>query len=340
MFAIIFSVILIIVGVVIGTVLAKMKVAKLIDENKERARYGKEPFPIPNAKFVLWPLLIAIVLSAIILVTSCLATVPTGFTGILTSFGRVEARTIDAGLNFIKPWQNIITMDNRTQKKEYDDEAFTKDTQNTSFHMAITYSITPAAARELYKTVGVDYFDRIMIQRLQEDSKIVIGKKIADGLIEERETLSKEVKELFKTEMQAYGINVEDLAISNIEFEPEFTAAVEAKQVALQNKLRAETEQAQKTMESKQEAERAKIQAQAEADRAIIAANADLEVVKVQADAAKYAGEKEAEMNKKIAESMTPELSQYYWVKQWDGKLPTTVLGNDTTMMMNMGEVK
>jgi len=93
-------------------------------------------------------------------------------------------------------------------------------------------------------------------------------------------------------------------------------------------------------MEAKQEAERAKIQAQAEADRAIIAANADLEVVKVQADAAKYAGEKEAEMNKKIAESMTPELSQYYWVKQWDGKLPTTVLGDNTTTMMNMGDVK
>ena len=327
MFAIIFSIIAVIAGIVIGNIIGRLR-AERNDEEK--------------AHFVFWPLLIAIVLSAIILVASCLATVPTGFTGILTSFGRVEARTIDAGLNFIKPWQNIVTIDNRTQKKEYDDEAFTKDTQNTSFHMAITWSITPAAARELYKTVGVDYFDRIMIQRLQEDSKIVIGKKIADGLIEERETLSKEVKELFKAEMQVYGIVVEDLAISNIEFEPEFTAAVEAKQVALQNKLRAETEQAQKTMESKQEAERAKIKAQAEADQALIAANADLEVVKVQAEAALYAGEREAEMNQRISKSLTNELVSYYWIKQWDGELPGTVLSEDGNYMisLNSGEEK
>lgn len=327
MFAIIFSIMIIIAGIVIGNVLGKLR-AERNDDTK--------------ARFVFWPLIVAILLAITVTVLSSFATVPTGFTGILTSFGRVENRTINAGLNFIRPWQDVVTMDNRTQKKEYDDEAFTKDTQNTSFHMAITWSITPDAARELYKTVGVDYFDRIMIQRLQEDSKIVIGKKIADGLIEERETLSKEVKEMFKAEMQVYGIVVEDLAISNIEFEPEFTAAVEAKQVALQNKLRAETEQAQKTMESKQEAERAKIKAQAEADQAIIAANADLEVVKVQAEAALYAGEREAEMNQRISKSLTDGLVSYYWIKQWDGRLPETVLSEDGNYMLalNQGENK
>ena len=79
------------------------------------------------------------------------------------------------------------------------------------------------------------------------------------------------------------------------------------------------------------------ISAQADADKAIIAANADLEVVKVQAEAALYAGEKEAEMNKRISESLTPELSKYYWIKQWNGELPDTVLSSDGSYMVNLG---
>lgn len=340
MFAIIFSVILIVAGSIVGIVLAKLKTSKLMAENEERARYGKEPFPVPNVKFISWPLLIAIVLSAIIFIASCIAIVPTGFTGILTTFGRVEERFIDAGANMIMPWQNVVTMDNRIQRRDFDGVAFTIDTQEASYHGSYAWQISPQAARDLYKTVGANYEETIMMQRLPEDIKIIFAKKKAEGLIINRGTLSDEVEDLFRKEMEAYNINVVDVAISDVDFTDSFTDAVEAKQKATQDKLRAETEQAQKTMEAEQEANRAKIKAQAEADQAIIAAQADLEVVKIQADAAKYAGEKEAEMNKKIAEAMTPELSQYYWIKQWDGKLPTTMLGGDTTAMMNMGDVK
>ena len=80
------------------------------------------------------------------------------------------------------------------------------------------------------------------------------------------------------------------------------------------------------------------IAANAEAEKAVIAANAELEVVKVQAEAALYAGEKEAEMNKRISESLTPGLIQYYWIKQWNGILPSTVLGEGMNFMLNLPE--
>ncbi len=44
----------------------------------------------------------------------------------------------------------------------------------------------------------------------------------------------------------------------------------------------------------------------------MIAANADLEVVKIQAEASLYAGQREAEMNQRIAEALTPDLLGYY----------------------------
>lgn len=337
MFAIIFSVILIVAGSIVGIVLAKLKTSKLMAENEERARYGKDPFPVPIIKFVPWPLFIALVLSAIIFIASCIAIVPTGFTGILTTFGRVEDKTISAGANFIAPWQKVINMDNRTQKVQIVTSAFSSDIQQVDLQMSVNYCIDQNTAQVLYRTVGENYYESVMLPRIQENIKAVFAQYTAEGLISHREQLSTNVTENTANDLASYGITILGIAIEDIDFTDAFTDAVEAKQVAAQNKLTAQTQQEQKTMEEKAAAERAKIQAQAEADRAIIAANADLEVVKVQADAAKYAGEKEAEMNKKIAESMTPELSRYYWIKQWNGELPSTMLGDDTTMMMNIG---
>ena len=89
-------------------------------------------------------------------------------------------------------------------------------------------------------------------------------------------------------------------------------------------------------MEEKAKAERAIIVANAEAEQAIIAAKADLEVVQIQAEASLYAGQREAEMNQRIAEALTPDLIKYYWIKQWTGILPSTMLGNDTNIMLTL----
>ena len=337
MFAIIFSIILIIVGAVVGTILAKMKVAKLIDENEDRARYGKEPFPISNVKFVSWPLLIAIGLSLIIFIASCIAIVPTGYTGILTTFGRVENRTIASGANFIAPWQKVIKMDNRTQRVEINTSAFSSDIQQVDLRMSVNFCIDQNTAQTLYRTVGENYYETVMFPRIQENVKAVFSQYTAENLIAKRELLSEAIAENTRNDLSAYGITIVSFAVEDIDFTDAFTDAVEAKQVAAQRKLAAETEQAQKTMEEEQAAKRAVISAQADADKAIIAANADLEVVKVQAEAALYAGEKEAEMNKRISESLTAELIKYYWIKQWGGVLPETVLSNDGSYMVNLG---
>ena len=124
--------------------------------------------------------------------------------------------------------------------------------------------------------------------------------------------------------------------MQDIDFTDAFTNAVEAKQVAQQNKLTAQTQQDQLTMEAQQEAQRQVIKAQADAEQAKIAAEADLVVTKIQADAAEYAGRKEAAKNEAIAKSITKELVNYYYIQQWDGKLPATVLGDSANLLFNM----
>lgn len=277
-------------------------------------------------------------LAVIFLLVSCIGIVPTGYTGILTTFGAVENRTIDAGFNFIAPWQRIVTMDNRAQKVTIETSAFSSDIQQVDIQMSVNYCIDQQTAQNLYKTVGKNYYENIMFPRIQENIKAVFSAYNAEALIVNRELLSTATADLLRADMTPYGITIISVAIEDLDFTDAFTNAVEAKQVAAQNKLTAETQQAQKTMEQEAESQRAIIAANAQAEQDIIAAKADLEVVKIQADAALYAGEREANMNERIAQALTPELINYYWIKQWDGVLPSTVLGSDSSYMIDLTE--
>lgn len=272
----------------------------------------------------------------IILVLSCFTSVPAGFTGVPVTFGRVADYTLDSGLHFKSPFTTVIKMDNRIQKHTVNMNAFSQDIQETRVSYTINYQISKNDAMTIYRTIGREYFDTVIAPNISEAVKTATAHYTAESLVNNRDKLAAEIETTLKELLAPYNIEVVGTAIEDLDFTDAFTNAVEAKQVAAQNKLRAETEQQQATMEEQARAERAIIAAEAEAKQAVIAANADLEVVKIQAEASLYAGEKEAQMNQRIAESLTPELIKYYWIKQWNGILPSTVLGDTTSIMLDM----
>lgn len=196
--------------------------------------------------------IIAIIMALILLGVSLFVTsIPTGFTGVLTTFGKVEEDiTLDAGINFKMPWQKIITMDNREQRSNFSFSAFSSDIQQTSVAGSINYKINPATAMTLFKTVGINYKDTLIVPRLLENVKIVIGRYTAENLIAKRDILADEVLSLMRTDLESYGVTIMTIAIEDIDFTDAFTNAIEAKQVATQDKLRAQTIQEQATMEA------------------------------------------------------------------------------------------
>jgi len=256
------------------------------------------------------------------LVFGMFTVVPTGHTGILTTFGRVENTTLEAGLHIKTPFQQIVAMDNRTQKQQLELQCFSSDIQEVSINYSINYQIEKANAQEIYKSIGTDYYHVVMEPRIQEAVKSVIAKYTAESLIEQREVLSAQITEILVKELGTYNIEVVNTAIEDMDFSDAFTQAVEDKQVAQQQLLKAQTEQEQRTMEQKAEAERKEIAANAEAEIAVIQAEADKEVLKIQADAAEYAGQKDAAVNEALSKSLTEILIEYYTLQQWDGKLP------------------
>ena len=248
--------------------------------------------------------------------------VPTGHTGILTTFGKVEDTTLEAGLHFKAPYQQVVVMDNRTQKQQLELKCFSSDIQEVSINYSINYHIQKSNAQKIYKSIGTDYYRVVMEPRIQEAVKSVIAKYTAESLIEQREVLSAQITDILEKELGTYNIEVVNTAIEDMDFSDAFTQAVEDKQVAQQQLLKAQTEQEQRTMEQRAEAERKEIAATAEAEIAVIQAEADKEVLKIQADAAEYAGQKDAAVNEALAKSLTDILIEYYTLQQWDGQLP------------------
>lgn len=280
-----------------------------------------------------------VVVIGVCLFASPFVSVPAGHTGIVVTFGKVADYTLEPGLHLKNPISKVVLMDNRTQKSSVDMQAFSSDIQQMDLSCTINYTVDSSTAQNLYKIVGENYYNTVMAPRIQECTKAVFALYSAETLMGVRSSLSTQVMDLLAPEMKAYGITISSVSIENVDFSDAFTDAVEAKQVAEQNKLRTETEQATQVSIANAEAERRIIAANAEAEERAILAQADAEVAKIQADAAKYAGQKEAEMNEKIASSLTEDLLTYFKYERWDGKLPVFVGGSGESMLIDIQDL-
>lgn len=257
----------------------------------------------------------AIMIAAILVGVGCVATVPTGHTGIVTTFGRVENYTLEAGVHFVAPWQNVVKMDNRVQKASVELYCFSSDIQEVSMAYTINYQINKANAMDIYRTMGKDYYSNIVVPVISETVKTEVAKYTAEQLIGQRSELAMGIERSLTDILAVSNVEVVSTAIEDMDFTDAFTNAVEDKQVAQQNKLKAETE----------------------AEQRIIEAEAQAEIQKVEADAYAYEtttkAEAEAEANRKIAESLTKDLIDYTYAQTWDGKYPT-IYGADNVLPM------
>ena len=147
-----------------------------------------------------------------------------------------------------------------------------------------------ANAMEIYRSVGKEYYDKIIAPCVTEAVKVVTAQYTAEKLVSNRSELSIGIEEELTERLLGYNIQVVSTSIENFDFTDAFTDAVEAKQVAEQNKLKAETE-----------AEQARIEAQAKADVRLIETKAEAEAqlikAEAEAEAALIAAEAEAEAN-------------------------------------------
>ena len=309
-------------------------------------------------------------LSALLIFLGCTASVTTGNTGVVTTFGKVEDYTLEAGFHIIAPWNTVTEMDNRVQKATVELSCFSSDIQEVAMVYTLNYQIDKANAQKIYKTIGKDYYATVIKPNISEAVKVATAQYTAEQLVQTRSNLANDIESLLETNLNRYNIKVSSTAIEDMDFTVAFTTAVENKQVAEQKKKQAEIEQAQQLAQAENDKKIAETNAKAAAEVSKIQAEADMEVAKIAADSAEYQGKKEAaialqrlasingwtvvfdeetglnKLYKPDGSEVTEEelkkgaenLIEYYYTQQWDGKLPETVLGDSTETLIGLGK--
>jgi len=220
------------------------------------------------AKGQIRNLIIVVGLLLILFLLKPWAQVDAGQRGVVLNFGAVQDIVLDEGIHFRIPiMQEIKTVDVRIQKVVTDAASSSSDLQDVDMSVALNYNIIPDKANVVVQTINSDYKSTIIDPAIQEVMKAVSARYTAEELITKRPAVSSEMREALKLRLLESNITVTGFSIINFSFSQTFTDAIEAKQTAEQNALKA-----------KRDLDRIKV----EAEQTIAAATAEAEALRLQ----------------------------------------------------------
>ena len=233
-------------------------------------------------------------------------TVDSGQKAIVKTWGAVSD-VVGDGIHFKIPFaQSIEKVDVRTKKAHTPAAAASKDQQKVSSEVSVNYHLNENKLKEIYTKTGLDVEDRLIDPRIQEVVKAIVAQYAAEQLLSQRDIVRTGIEEALKQTLSPYNIIVEAVQITNFDFSEQYNSAIEQKQVAEQNALKA-----------KNDLDRINI----EADQKISMARAEAEAIKIQSEAVRAQGGK--------------EYVQLKAIEKWDGALPTYT-GNGPVPILNL----
>ena len=92
---------------------------------------------------------------------------------------------------------------------------------------------------QMYRELGMDFNERVLPSLIHDTLKSVVAQHNASELITKRENVSMQIRNMLVQRAKVFHVILDDVSITALTFGREYTAAIEAKQVAQQDAERA-----------------------------------------------------------------------------------------------------
>lgn len=282
---------------------------------------------------------LVVVLLLFITVTSSFKIIPTGYTGVRTTFKQVDNVVLQNGLNFKLPFvQKIITVNNKMQDMDFAGPIWSETSERTALYYAnitVSYQINPEKSAWIYANVS-GYKDNLISDSIVASAIKSSSKTLNSTEATNRSMIEPLTQEILQASLDSkYGENtviIHKVVIGNTDFEDSYNQAIADKQKQQIAYEQQQIENQKAVEKAEADAKVAEINANAEKQKTEIEAEAQANAIKIEAEA-------QAEANKMINDSVTANVIAYMQADKWDGAKPKVMLGDDSQVIVDAGNV-
>jgi regulator of protease activity HflC (stomatin/prohibitin superfamily) len=263
--------------------------------------------------------------------------IPSGYTGVKTTFGQIAEETLPNGFNWKTPFIEFIEIVNNKQQDagfaQKDSKIWGETSEKVPVYMAdvtVTYQIDNEKSAWIYANVS-DYKSQLI-------SDAMVASALKDAAVQftaEQVTVRSNIEPAAQKELQEsldnkYGQNVVHIlkvVINNMDFEDSYNEAINQKNLASKQ---AEAQAIQNQIEidkATKDAETQRIAAEAQATAETAKAQGEADAIRIKAEA-------EAEANRKLSESLTDNVLRNKLYDKWNGELPK--VSNDSAPLVSI----
>jgi regulator of protease activity HflC (stomatin/prohibitin superfamily) len=269
--------------------------------------------PQPDLFKIIFRIIIAVIIVVLVLFINPFVIIPAGHRGVVFNISSgVKNVILGEGLGFRVPFlESVHIFDCRVMKKEFECAAVSSDLQSVQTTLALNFHLMPDKVNRLYQNIGEDYIDRIISPAVQESLKATTAQFNAAHLIALRPKVKDGVWQFLAARLAKSYIVLDEISLTDFEFSQEYQKAIESKQVAEQEALKRTYD----LVKVKKEAEMAVAEAEGEKNATI----------------AKAQGQ--AEQQRLLRLTLTPDLVRLKAIEKWDGKLPVYSGGGSVPLL-------
>lgn len=229
--------------------------------------------------------------------------VPTGYTGVRTTFGQIDDTTVQSGFNLKIPFvQSIKLVNNKQTNITVDDKIWSETKSRTAIYyegVTVTYQINNEKSSWIVANVN-DYEKNLITNQLVASAVKSSSKEYSDTDATDRGTIEPKIQEnlqsLLDTKYGENTVTVTMVTVSNADFDESYNTAIAKKQNA---QIAAETQEI-------------------ENNKKVAKAESEAKVKQIEADA-------EAQANKTIEDSLSDKVLKEKYIEKWNGELPNAV---------------